>query len=193
MNTPNNARSVLSKSKIKQALVSLLETHKLSDITIGNICEKAGINRTTFYSHFSDISDLFKAFEGELCEQLEKLFAFNPDIAVTGNAIDIFKSILDVVKKYKNLYKNHLSKIFESSMIDNVMSKLKSKYMPILLQGKAVDPEMRESYFVFLKSGIIGVVKDWVKRDCEESCEQIAKSIIAIVRQFSANSTAKAN
>ena len=74
MNTPNNARSILSKSKIKQALVGLLENNKLSDITIGSICEKAGINRTTFYSHFSDMSDLFKAFESELSEQLEKLF-----------------------------------------------------------------------------------------------------------------------
>ena len=66
MNTPNNARSILSKSKIKQAFVNLLESKNLSDITIGNICDKAGINRTTFYAHFSSLTDLFKALESEL-------------------------------------------------------------------------------------------------------------------------------
>lgn len=184
MNTPNNARSILSKSKIKQALVGLLETHKPSDITIGSICEKAGINRTTFYSHFSDIADLFKAFEGEFSEQLEKLFIHDPDISETGNAVDIFESILDVVKKYKNLYKTHLIKFFESNTIDKVLSRLKTKYMPILLKGIDTTPEMENNYFVFLKSGIIGLVKDWVKRDCPESCEQIAKAIMEIINHF---------
>ena len=183
MNTPNNARSILSKSKIKQALVGLLENNKMSDITIGSICEKAGINRTTFYSHFSDMSDLFKAFESELSEQLEKLFIHDPDIAETGNLIDIFKSALDVVKKYKNLYKTHLGKIFEGSTIDKVMTKIKTKYAPILFSGKDVTPTMEESYFIFLKSGIIGIIRDWVKRDCPESCEQIAKTIFQIINQ----------
>lgn len=193
MNTPNNARSILSKSKIKQALVSLLEHHNLSDITIGNICEKAGINRTTFYSHFADISDLFKTFEGELSEQLEKLFVHDPDITETGNLIDIFKSALDVVKKYKTLYKTHLGKIFEGSTIDKVMTKLKTKYAPILFGGKDVTPTMEENYFVFLKSGIIGLIRDWVKRDCPESCEHIAKIIMQIINQVRAKQTVAEN
>jgi AcrR family transcriptional regulator len=183
MNTPNNARSVLSKSKIKQALVGLLDTHKLPDITIGNICEKAGINRTTFYSHFADIADLFKAFEGELCAQLEKLFMYDPDIAETGNAIDIFKATLEVIKKYKNLYKTHLLKIFDGSMIEKVMDKLKGKYMPKLMPDADMTPEMQDCYFTFLKSGIIGIIKDWVKKDCPESCEQLAKNIMAVINQ----------
>ena len=181
MNTPNNARSILSKSKIKQAFVNLLESKNLSDITIGNICDKAGINRTTFYAHFSSLTDLFKALESELCEQLEKLFIHDPDIEETGNFIDIVKSILDVIKKYKNLHKIHIGKIFEGNMVDKMMDKIKAKYVPVLFQGQDISEEVKEQYFVFLKTGIIGVIRDWVKKDCPTSCEQLAKSITLII------------
>ena len=110
MNTPNNARSILSKSKIKQAFVNLLETHNLSDITIGNICDRAGINRTTFYSHFTCLTDLYKALEHELVEQMEKLFSTNPE--ESPSILEAIMSILEVVKKHKNVHKNHMGKEF---------------------------------------------------------------------------------
>ena len=184
MNTPNNARSILSKSKIKQAFVGLLETHNLSDITIGSICEKAGINRTTFYSHFASLTDLFKALETELCEQLEKLFMHDPNVEETGNIIDIIKSILDVIKKYKNLHKMHVGKMFEGNVVEKMIDKIKAKYMPVLFDNKEMSDDLKEHFFVFLKSGIIGVIRDWVKSDCPSSCEQVAKSIVFIVNQI---------
>ena len=30
---------------------------------------------------------------------------------------------------------------------------------------------------------IIGIIKDWVKKDCPESCEQLAKNIMAVINQ----------
>ena len=46
---------------IKETLKHLLETNSLSDITVQKLCKESGINRQTFYYHYTDIYDLLSA------------------------------------------------------------------------------------------------------------------------------------
>ncbi len=48
---PRVARTRLS---LQQALLALAREHPLDDITIGDIAERAGVNRSSFYQHYSD-------------------------------------------------------------------------------------------------------------------------------------------
>ena len=41
-----------------EALISLLKEKDLEYITVKEICEKAGVNRSTFYLHYETIADL---------------------------------------------------------------------------------------------------------------------------------------
>ncbi len=41
-----------------EALISLLEKKDIDYITIKEICDKAGLNRSTFYLHYESINDL---------------------------------------------------------------------------------------------------------------------------------------
>ncbi|MGN1134205.1 MAG: TetR/AcrR family transcriptional regulator [Oscillospiraceae bacterium] len=44
--------------KMDEALLSILETKDFKYITIKEICERAGVNRSTFYLHYENIGDL---------------------------------------------------------------------------------------------------------------------------------------
>ena len=41
-----------------EALIALLEVKEFEFITVGEICRKAGVNRSTFYLHYDTIADL---------------------------------------------------------------------------------------------------------------------------------------
>lgn len=43
-----------------EALLSLLEKKDFAYITIKEICEVAGVNRSTFYLHYENTADLLK-------------------------------------------------------------------------------------------------------------------------------------
>lgn len=43
-----------------QALLALLEKKDYDFITVKEICEKAGVNRSTFYLHYESIGDLLE-------------------------------------------------------------------------------------------------------------------------------------
>ena len=52
------------------ALLLLLEKKEIDNITVKEICEKAGVNRSTFYLHYETIDDLLL----ETIENLNKEF-----------------------------------------------------------------------------------------------------------------------
>lgn len=55
MNTKNNKRRRESVEKIERAFVQLIQENELKDITVSEICNMTGLNRSTFYANFIDI------------------------------------------------------------------------------------------------------------------------------------------
>lgn len=58
MNTPNNKRRKESQEKIEKIFIQLIQKKNISEISVSTICEKAGLNRSTFYANYLDIYDL---------------------------------------------------------------------------------------------------------------------------------------
>ena len=65
-------RVTKTKKLLYETLISLMEAKSFEEIKVSDICKKALINRSTFYSHYSDKYELFM----ELINTL-KLSLFN--------------------------------------------------------------------------------------------------------------------
>ena len=44
--------------RMDEAFLALLEKKDFAYITVKEVCEKAGVNRSTFYLHYETVSDL---------------------------------------------------------------------------------------------------------------------------------------
>ena len=60
--------SSLTKRMIMDSLMKLLDERPLSKVSIKDIVEDCGINRNTFYYHFSDLPDLIEC--GQIQDEL---------------------------------------------------------------------------------------------------------------------------
>ena len=56
----NESKYFYTVSLMQQALLALLEKKDLEFITVTEIAKKAGVNRSTFYLHYDNASDLLK-------------------------------------------------------------------------------------------------------------------------------------
>ena len=74
MNTPNNKRKKESKKKIEKIFVQLLQEKELNKISVTEICEKANINRSTFYANYLDVYDLADKVAEELEHEVFLLY-----------------------------------------------------------------------------------------------------------------------
>ena len=73
--------------RMDEALIALLEKKDLEYITVKEICEKAGVNRSTFYLHYESIADLVN----EAMERMPGIGYVGWDIAVTPDGCELIE------------------------------------------------------------------------------------------------------
>ena len=56
----NESKYFNTAVRMDEALIALLEKKEFSYITVKEICDTAGVNRSTFYLHYENTSDLLK-------------------------------------------------------------------------------------------------------------------------------------
>ena len=61
-------RVIKTKNNIRDAFLELRKKHTLDEIKVNVLCEKAMVNKTTFYNHYQDIYDLSEELETEVLD-----------------------------------------------------------------------------------------------------------------------------
>ena len=68
-----NEHSEMATVKIENAFWKLLETEKYSDITVLRVSQESGVNRNSFYYHYSGMDDLaYQAFKHNAEDEASK-------------------------------------------------------------------------------------------------------------------------
>ena len=132
MNTPNNKRRKLSQEKIEKTFVELIQT---KEISVSDICKKANLNRTTFYSNYIDIYDLVDKIN-------EKMF--NDFFNIYTKEREEKKHSYDFLKLFKHIKENQI--FYKTYFKLN----LDSKEFPKFVASPSVKCMEQKSYF-FLK------------------------------------------
>ena len=69
-----NITSEMMMEYIEQALLLLMKDKAYADITIGEIAAKAGVNRSTYYRHFSTKESIVRAYLDSIMETYQQRF-----------------------------------------------------------------------------------------------------------------------
>lgn len=72
MNVKNNKRHQETISAIDLAFISLLKEKDLKDISVSELCEKADVNRSTFYENYTDVFTLANAYAEKIEKRVEE-------------------------------------------------------------------------------------------------------------------------
>lgn len=100
MNRKNNKRFKDTELLIQQSLIELLEGRELRQISVKELCEKAGINRSTFYAHYLDIFDLMEKIDVNMSQNLLEQFAgmVEPHNFLSISNLEVFLNLYIVIK-----------------------------------------------------------------------------------------------
>lgn len=163
MNTKNNQRTRLSKILLKNALMDLLsEKGSVTKISVRELCERADLNRSTFYAHYSEPKELLEEVEAELLdatrEHLQKIGA--------ENDIGAHRYLLSFL-----IYIKENDKPFRTLLIDAGDPEFRSKFMQqsIIQFVENLDiafPKDQEQYiYSYILNGSTGVIIQWMRSD----------------------------
>lgn len=164
-----------------EALLILLEKKDIEYITIKEICNKAGVNRSTFYLHYENIYDLL----AETIEMLNKDFmqSFDNNTIVSkikdANLSDLILITPEYLRPYLLFVKENkrafqlINKKPDLFNVDKTFQKMyREVFEPIL--NKFDIPKNKKIYiFEFFTNGVVSVIMKWVKLNCVDDIEEI--------------------
>ena len=96
---------VKTKNALYQALLDLMKEKEFEEIKVSDICNKALVNRSTFYAHFEDKYELLSTYIGDLKDSLTHELKKNKNINSTKEYyIEMIKLFLNHIEEKKDSY-----------------------------------------------------------------------------------------
>lgn len=167
MNTSGNKRFQETEKKIYNTFSELLSTKSFNDITVNDICKRAGISRPSFYSHYDDINDLIIQMEQEKGIHIQKILVSDRYLTV-----DSFKKYLDFIKNNRSFYTAYFSTSNNGIVTNQLME-------TFIRTHKLTNAENTSYQMNFFMSGLKSVAYKWLIDDCRISVQALAEIIYA--------------
>ena len=173
--------------RFDQALLALLEKKSFEYITISEICEKAEVNRSTFYLHYENTRDLLQETISYVLDNFSSCFPTDARSVIARFATCSLEDLkfvndqyllpyLSFIRENQRVFSAVLSQqvAFDTNaifrrMFDNI-------FKPIL--NRFDYPADEQQYvMLFYLNGITAIISEWIRNGCSRSIEDISAII----------------
>lgn len=174
-------RTRYTRSAMQDALICLMDDRPLSAITVKALCERADVNRSTFYAHYKSIEELLADIEDEtivwVTAALDQLLA-DPDRANV-------ERIIERICAYIASNRNHLRVLmspkadadFQQRLLSLIYSRREVAERMQPVSGSAEEARMRMHFAV---SGSIGLIQHWLATGSKATPDMVAHIILSM-------------
>ncbi len=180
--------------RMDKAFLELLARKDFEYITVKEICEAAGVNRSTFYLHYETIADLLSEsivyMNGQFVEymqkdsemfvrkiakySLEELYLLTPEYLIP---------YLNYIKENKKLFWAATRNAAALQVEDTYDRMFRHVFAPIMERFDIPEHD-RQYILAFYIKGIMAVISEWLRCNCEDSVEYIADIIRKYARGY---------
>lgn len=176
MNSVNarfNRKRQYSRRVIREAFSALLETIPADKITVKLICDKADVNRSTFYANYVDIYALRHELKEEYTATLLPLFQAYDGMDERQFYHELFRLVYEnawICRTVTMLDDPSLTKQFTDCIYDKVVAPRKSRLSP------EVADEL-DMIFEFSSAGCYSLIRKWILRGMDTPFEKMASCL----------------
>ncbi len=174
----SDRRVKYTKTVLKDALVHLMQSQHISSISVKSLCEIADINRSTFYTHYSDPYDLLRQIEEDVMANLKlhlEKQEYVDDLPVTAQAMS---RILEYAKENAELFKVLLSENCDFAFQKDI---LELSEIVSWQYSKTMDGRTMEYLKAYATTGCISLLHKWLKDGMVESVPTITELILQVL------------
>ncbi len=177
-----DARVRYTRKVIEESFISLMQQKPVNKITVKEVCEKAQINRATFYKHYLDCYDLLEQIESDALDHFDEMFA-----AMEENGLQpTLEMLLGVLKENAELF----AVLSRHGLEDHFSHRIAGhcfRHMEHTLQlepGLEGSEEKKKMAYAFLAGGAGALIEYWIRSGYQGSPEQVAQTILKLVRRI---------
>jgi AcrR family transcriptional regulator len=162
MNKKQPEITMMTKQIIKDSFWELYKEKKIENITVKDITQKAGFNRSTFYAYFTDVYDILEQIEEDLMPGIEHI---PPMDASREHSVEFLENIISIYEKNSTYYSVLLSENGDPRFALKMKKVFKSMMMEAVKNRVNISSEEMDYALEFLVGATLSIVKHWFDQD----------------------------
>lgn len=177
-----------------EAFLELLAVKDFEYITVKEICVTAVVNRSTFYLHYETIADLLSEcveyINGQFLEYMQKDSEMFVEKIEKCSLEELYLLTPEYLIPYLNYIRDN-KKLFLTATQNAAVLQLENTYSRMFrhifapIMDRFNIPEHDRHYILaFYIKGIMAVIGEWLKCNCEDPVEYIADIIRKYAREY---------
>ena len=167
LKNPEDRRARRTRRLLKESLLELMEQKHFSEISVRDVTDNADMNRTTFYLHYTDTTQLLQSMEEDLLAEAQVLVdAHIQETVADGTLRPVFEPILDFVVEHREvctiLFAEHLQQLIHR----NGTEVIRAWFQPM-------DDQQLSYLLRFITYGLIGLIREWFQKNMDLPKEEL--------------------
>jgi AcrR family transcriptional regulator len=177
-----------TRKVLQDSLLTLMKEKSILDISIKEICEAAGLSRSTFYIYYRDHYDLLRQIEEQTFIEADKIIQPYAKIIKKPGSREIAAIFQDTFQFIAN-NSNSIQILLSENGDSGFQKKFFRKGIECLGQfteafgAKLQDKKAVEYGSVFLISGVLSLVQEWLKNGMDIPVPEMAKIVTKLTRE----------
>ncbi|CDQ41671.1 TetR/AcrR family transcriptional regulator [Virgibacillus salexigens] len=185
--TTGDARIRRTMKQLKKSLICLLSEKQISEITIKELCDTAGITRQTFYLRFDDLDQCILYVSNIILEDLREKINVQPplrgmngmDMTDHNIFIHLFEHILDNQAFYESLLVNNTDSPFAKGFKSELYHFVKEGVTMVSPDESKLSAP-KEMITVFTTAAFFDVIIWWIENHYPYSKQEMAKTLLRL-------------
>ncbi len=180
MNKKTNQRVALTRRLLKENLIEILKKKTIQQVSVTELCAAAGINRSTFYAHYSIPMDVLTEIKKDFAEQLAQSLE---QIREENSPRHFLSCICEYIYENREIERIILSNSNEDEVLEAALVSSFQVWGTAspFMQLHEEDEEARRLTMVFYYHGIFRVIREWIRQDMTKSPEEVAEILYSIL------------
>lgn len=169
---------------IVDTFIELCKNKKADDITVALLCDKADINRTTFYNHYQGIWEIINAIENEIISKIDQVLNDFSYFVFIKEPYPTLSKLNDIINEKPDFYKE----LFQLSYSHFFIDKLKEIFRNKILESPSIPKSFTSSIqgqitiSIFIGS-LTNSYSDWFSQNINCSLDDITKQISEFIKR----------
>lgn len=181
MNTANNQLHRETEQKLREALEFYLEQNR--EPTVGQLCDRAKINRSTFYRHYHDVFDLMESVEREIQKGLFRSADRSGLFRAGRPSAEVLEPLIAYIGQHRHFYRAYLQRSGGFPAEEGFLELWNTHIKPMFASHGVESEAHMRYYFEYVKSGFVTILRLWLEDSCAESPAEIAEIMSRMLPQ----------
>lgn len=174
-------RVTITKRMLKEGLLRLLQDRELKSIRVNELCEESGVNRATFYRHYTVPQDVLLELEQDIARQIF------PHAAQPASISEV-QAHMEQVCAYLHAHADVMKILFRCHTKGDMEHRMNEFYRKVLELRKSeprfahLDDDTVKILVSLLGGGCYCLLRQWIMEDIPKTPQEIAAILCNVFR-----------